>query len=73
MSADLAAAELLSVASTDFRFLRPLWLLGLLVHNVFVVLLAGLVSAELPPPGPWPGTTAAGYTRTTSGRWSAAP
>ena len=28
-------------------------LLGLLVHNVFVVLLAGLVSAELPPPGPW--------------------
>ena len=29
-------------------------LLGLLVHNVFVVLLAGLVSAELPPPGPWP-------------------
>ena len=29
-------------------------LLGLLVHNVFVFLLAGLVSAELPPPGPWP-------------------
>lgn len=30
MSVDFAAAELLSVASTDFRFLRPLWLLGLL-------------------------------------------
>ncbi|NOT88557.1 MAG: VWA domain-containing protein [Lysobacter sp.] len=30
MSVDLAAADLLSVASTDFRFLRPLWLLGLL-------------------------------------------
>jgi putative ABC transport system permease protein len=29
-------------------------LLGLLVHNVFVWLLKGLVSAELPPPGPWP-------------------
>jgi Ca-activated chloride channel homolog len=30
MSVDLAAADLLSVASTDFRFLRPLWLFGLL-------------------------------------------
>lgn len=30
MSADLAAADLLSVVTTDFRFLRPLWLLGLL-------------------------------------------
>jgi putative ABC transport system permease protein len=29
-------------------------LLGLLVHYVFVWLLAGLVEAELPPPGPWP-------------------
>ena len=29
-------------------------LLGLLVHNVFVWLLAGLVEAQLPPPGPWP-------------------
>jgi putative ABC transport system permease protein len=29
-------------------------LLGLLVHNVFVWLLAGLVDAALPPPGPWP-------------------
>jgi putative ABC transport system permease protein len=27
---------------------------GLLVHNVFVWLLAGLVSTALPPPGPWP-------------------
>ncbi len=30
MSADLAAADLLRVAATDFHFLRPLWLLGLL-------------------------------------------
>ena len=30
MSADLAAADLLNVVTTDFRFLRPLWLLGLL-------------------------------------------
>jgi len=29
-------------------------LLGYLVHNVFVWLLAGLVEANLPPPGPWP-------------------
>ncbi|MEY3273782.1 MAG: hypothetical protein RLZZ341_2688, partial [Pseudomonadota bacterium] len=29
-------------------------LLGLLVHNVFVWLLAGLVDAQLPPPSPWP-------------------
>jgi putative ABC transport system permease protein len=29
-------------------------LLGLLVHNVFVMLLAGLVTAQLPAPGPWP-------------------
>jgi putative ABC transport system permease protein len=29
-------------------------LLGLLVHNVFVWLLAGLVQAELPPVGVWP-------------------
>ncbi len=29
-------------------------LIGLLVHNVFVWLLAGLVNAALPPPGPWP-------------------
>jgi putative ABC transport system permease protein len=29
-------------------------LLGLLVHNVFVWLLAGLVEAQLPPPGLWP-------------------
>ncbi len=29
-------------------------LLGLLVHQVFVWLLAGLVETELPPPGPWP-------------------
>ncbi len=29
-------------------------LIGLLVHNVFVWLLAGLVSATLPPPGIWP-------------------
>ncbi len=29
-------------------------LLGLLVHNVFVWLLAGLLEARLPPPGPWP-------------------
>jgi putative ABC transport system permease protein len=28
--------------------------LGLLVHNVFVALLAGLVEAQLPPPGVWP-------------------
>lgn len=30
MSVDLAAADLLNVVTTDFRFLRPLWLLGLL-------------------------------------------
>lgn len=30
MSVDVAAAELMNVVSTDFRFLRPLWLLGLL-------------------------------------------
>ncbi|HLL11895.1 MAG TPA: FtsX-like permease family protein, partial [Rubrivivax sp.] len=30
-------------------------LIGLLVHLVFVALLAGLVDAALPPPGPWPG------------------
>lgn len=30
-------------------------LLGLVVHLVFVRLLAGLVDAALPPPGPWPG------------------
>lgn len=30
-------------------------LIGLLVHWVFVALLAGLVDAGLPPPGPWPG------------------
>ncbi len=29
-------------------------LIGLLVHNVFVWLLAGLVNASLPAPGPWP-------------------
>ena len=29
-------------------------LLGLLVHYVFVWLLAGLVDAQLPAPGPWP-------------------
>jgi putative ABC transport system permease protein len=29
-------------------------LIGLLVHNVFVALLAGLVDAQLPAPGPWP-------------------
>ncbi len=29
-------------------------LLGLAVHFVFVWLLAGLVDAQLPPPGPWP-------------------
>ena len=29
-------------------------LIGLAVHGVFVWLLAGLVSATLPPPGPWP-------------------
>ena len=29
-------------------------LLGYLVHNVFVWLLAGLVDANLPAPGPWP-------------------
>ncbi|MGA0611510.1 ABC transporter permease [Caldimonas sp. KR1-144] len=29
-------------------------LIGLAVHGVFVTLLAGLVSASLPPPGPWP-------------------
>jgi putative ABC transport system permease protein len=29
-------------------------LIGLLVHNVFVWLLAGLVNAALPPPGIWP-------------------
>ena len=29
-------------------------LLGLLVHHVFVWMLAGLIEAELPPPGPWP-------------------
>ncbi|MDE2276000.1 MAG: ABC transporter permease, partial [Burkholderiales bacterium] len=29
-------------------------LLGLAVHYVFVWLLAGLVEASLPPPGPWP-------------------
>lgn len=28
--------------------------LGLVVHNVFVVLLAGLLGAQLPPPGPGP-------------------
>ena len=29
-------------------------LIGLTVHFVFVWLLAGLVDAQLPPPGPWP-------------------
>jgi len=29
-------------------------LIGLLVHNVFIWLLAGLVQAELPPPSIWP-------------------
>ncbi len=29
-------------------------LIGLAVHFVFVWLLAGLVDAQLPPPGPWP-------------------
>ncbi len=29
-------------------------LLGFVVHNVFVWLLAGLVNANLPAPGPWP-------------------
>jgi putative ABC transport system permease protein len=29
-------------------------LIGLVVHNVFVALLAGLVEAQLPPPGVWP-------------------
>lgn len=29
-------------------------LIGLAVHGVFVALLAGLVQASLPPPGPWP-------------------
>jgi putative ABC transport system permease protein len=29
--------------------------LGLAIHNVFVWLLAGLVEADLPPPGVWPG------------------
>ena len=29
-------------------------LVGLLVHNVFVALLAGLLDAQLPPPGLWP-------------------
>ncbi len=29
-------------------------LLGLLVHFAFVALLAGLVTAQLPPPSPWP-------------------
>jgi putative ABC transport system permease protein len=29
-------------------------LVGLLVHNVFVALLAGLLDAQLPPPGIWP-------------------
>ncbi len=29
-------------------------LIGFVVHHVFVWLLAGLVNAALPPPGPWP-------------------
>jgi glycosyltransferase involved in cell wall biosynthesis len=29
-------------------------LIGLLVHNVFIWLLAGLVDAKLPPPSVWP-------------------
>ncbi|MCV5870052.1 hypothetical protein OFN61_32875, partial [Escherichia coli] len=29
-------------------------LVGFAVHHVFVWLLAGLLEASLPPPGPWP-------------------
>ena len=48
-------------------------LLGLLVHLGFVWLLAGLVSAELPPPGPWPALFGLGVGLTLLGAFGLPP